>query len=64
MPENPPGLPAPLFDGMTELWFDDAASIGKVFDAESYLSIIRPDEEKFLELPACGFLISTENPVV
>lgn len=64
LPENPPGLPAPLFDGITELWFDDAESIGKVFEAKSYMEIIRPDEEKFLNLQGCSFLISTENEVI
>jgi len=59
-----PGLPAPEYDGITELWFDDVDSIWKVFSSERYLELIRPDEEKFLDLHGCGFLISTENPVI
>ncbi|WP_375419221.1 EthD domain-containing protein, partial [uncultured Hymenobacter sp.] len=49
-----PGLPAPAYDGTTELWFDSLEDIAKVFAAESYMRIIRPDEAKFLDLPGCG----------
>ena len=59
-----PGLPPPIFDGITELWFDDVEAIGKVFHDEKYMEIIRPDEEKFLDLAGCSFLISTEHQVI
>lgn len=59
-----PGLPPPIYDGITELWFDTVEDIAKVFTAESYMSTIRPDEEKFLDLHACSFLVSTENVVI
>ena len=59
-----PGLPPPYYDGITELWFDDVESIGKLFGSEDYLKIIRPDEEKLLDLATCGFLVSVENPVI
>jgi len=64
LPDNLPGLPKPLYDGITELWFDDVGSFGKVFGSERYMELIRPDEEKFLDLPGCSFLISTENEVI
>ena len=63
LPLDLPGLPAPAYDGTTELWFDSAEDISKVFGAESYLRLIRPDEAKFLDLPGCGFLVLAENPV-
>ncbi len=59
-----PGLPPPAYDGTTELWFDSVEDIGKVFTAESYMRLIRPDEAKFLDLVGCGFLVLAENPVV
>ena len=65
VPFSLPGLPPFAYDGTTELWFDTPEAIGKVFvfgDAE-YLRLIRPDEAKFLDLPGCGFLVLTENPV-
>ena len=58
-----PGLPAPEYDGITELWFDDVDAIGKVFNSKPYMEIIRPDEEKFLDMYSCSFLITIENPV-
>ncbi|RDC62421.1 EthD domain-containing protein [Adhaeribacter pallidiroseus] len=59
-----PGFPDTYYNGITELWFDDVASIGKVFGSTQYLAIVRPDEEKFLALNECGFLITTENHVM
>ena len=59
-----PGLPAPAYDGTTELWFDAVEDIAKVFASADYLRIIRPDEAKFLDLPGCGFLVLAENAVL
>lgn len=64
LPVSLPGLPTLTYDGITELWFDDAEAIAKVFTAESYMQLIRPDEEKFLDLEKCNFLITAENPVM
>ena len=61
---NLPGMPQPIYDGMTELWFDDMESIGKLFTAERYMQTIRPDEEKFIDLHGCSFIISTEYHVI
>ena len=63
-PVTLPGMPPPAYDGMTELWFDDIASIEKLFTAPRYMEVIRPDEEKFLDLQGCGFLVCTENQVI
>lgn len=64
LPLSLPGMPEAYFDDITDLWFDDVESIGKVFSSENYMQKIRPDEEKFLDLPKCGFLVSTENLVM
>ena len=64
LPVALPGMPPPAYEGTTELWFDTAEDIAKVFTAPSYMKIIRPDEEKFLNLPGCGFLVCTENQVI
>ena len=55
-----PSLPPMMFDGMTELWFDDVAGLEAVFTSESYMQTIRPDEAQFLDLQACEFVLSTE----
>jgi hypothetical protein len=58
-----PGMPPAKYDGMTELWFDDVAGIAAVFQDAEYMARVRPDEETFLDLPGCDFLVTTENPV-
>lgn len=63
LPVELPGLPAPAYDGTTELWFDTVEDIGKVFAAAEYLRLIRPDEARFLDLAGCGFLVLAENQV-
>ena len=59
-----PGLPDNKIDGSTELWFDDAAGLAGVFASPNYLATIRPDEEKFLDLVACGFLVGLETEII
>ena len=55
------GLSLVTFDGITELWFDDAAGLAAVFTADRYLATIRPDEAKFLDLNGCEFILSAET---
>ena len=62
--QPPSGLPDNHIDGSTELWFDDAAGISGLFASERYLATIRPDEEKFLDLHACEFLVGEEHEVI
>ena len=59
-----PGLPDNYIDGSTELWFDDVAAVAGVFASPNYLATIRPDEEEFLDLHACEFLLGTEHDVI
>lgn len=54
-----PGMPPPKYDGITELWFDDVAALGKCFSDDEYMAKIRPDEEAFLDLHGCDFLVTT-----
>lgn len=58
-----PGMPKTHFDGITELWFDDVDSLGRCFSDPEYMARIRPDEESFLDLHGCAFIVSTENVV-
>ena len=63
LPVNPPGLPAVKYDGVTELWFENPDALDALFSDAEYLARIRPDEEKFLDLHGCDFLVPQENPV-
>ena len=64
LPIAMPGLPIPEYDGTAELWFDDAQSMFDVFTANDYLETVRPAERKFLDLPACGVLISVAHRII
>lgn len=58
-----PGFPpatSPSYDGVAELWFDSVEAIGKAFAEPRYLEVIRPDEQKFLDLPNCSIFIVEE----
>ena len=63
VPADLPGLPPPRFDGITELWFDDADALARCFSDPEYLERIRPDEASFLDLHACEFVVSEETVV-
>jgi uncharacterized protein (TIGR02118 family) len=61
--EPVPGFPAPAsppFDGIAELWFDSVADVGRAFTEPRYVEIIRPDEQKFLDLPNCSICVVEE----
>lgn len=64
LPIELPGMPPCQYDGITELWFDDVDALGKCFSDPDYLACVRPDEASFLDLHACQFIISLENPVL
>ena len=59
-----PGMPPRRYDGITELWFENVEGLASLFQSKDYKEKIRPDEEKFLDLPGCQFLLSTENSVI
>ena len=63
IPAELPGMPPAKYDGITELWFDDVAALGRCFSDPEYLARVRPDEASFLDLPACDFVVSTEHVV-
>lgn len=52
------------YDGIVEFWFDNITDALRVFIDPIYLSRVRPDEHKFLELRKCDFVISKELPPI
>jgi uncharacterized protein (TIGR02118 family) len=51
------------FDGVAELWFDNAAAIKTAFEEPRYLELIRPDEVKFIDLEASMIFLTEEFPM-
>ncbi|MES2829801.1 MAG: EthD domain-containing protein [Bacteroidota bacterium] len=64
IPVSIPGFPEMYYDGITEIWFKDEASISMVFGAAEYLRLVRPDEEKFIAMDECSFLITKEFAII
>lgn len=64
IPAELPGMPPVKYDGITELWFDDVEALGRCFSDQEYLAVIRPDEESFLDLHGCDFIVSEQHVVV
>ncbi len=62
--EQFPGMPDYRIDGSTELWFDDVTGAAAVFTSVDYMAIIRPDEQKFLDLAGCEIFFGVEHEVV
>ena len=59
-----PGMPDFRIDGSTELWFDDLGGAVAVFTSPQYMALVRPDEEKFLDLPGCEIFFGIEHELI
>ena len=64
LPVELPGMPPAKYDGVTELWFNSIEDLASCFSDAEYLARVRPDEESFLDLHGCDFIVSTENTVL
>ena len=64
LPVELPGMPPAKYDGITELWFDSVDDLARCFSDPDYMARVRPDEESFLDLHGCDFIVSTENSVL
>jgi uncharacterized protein (TIGR02118 family) len=57
-----PGTASP-FDGIAEMWGDSIDDVRRALAEPRYLEVIRTDEEKFLDLPNCVFMVTEEVPM-
>jgi EthD domain len=57
-----PGAASP-FDGIAEMWGDSVDDVKRALAEPRYMEVIRPDEEKFLDLPHCVFMVTEEVPM-
>ncbi len=55
-----PGVVSSEFDGIAEMWGDSVDNVRRGLAEPAYLEVIRPDEEKFLDLPKCVFMVTEE----
>jgi uncharacterized protein (TIGR02118 family) len=59
-----PPQATPPYDGIAELWFDSVEQMQAAFAEPRYLEIIRPDEQRFIDLPNCVSFIVDDVPMV
>ncbi len=59
-----PPQATPAYDGIAELWFESTSEMQKAFAEPRYMEIIRPDEQKFIDLPNSVFFVVDEVPMV
>ena len=52
------------YDGIAELWFDDAAAVERAVSEPRYLEVIRADEHKFVDGERCVSYLSEELEVI
>lgn len=59
-----PPQTTPAYDGIAELWFESMSDMQKAFAEPRYMEIIRPDEQKFIDLPNSVFFVVDEVPMI
>lgn len=63
-PAGLPGVPATTFDAVVRLSFDSLDDLRSLFDSPGYQSVIRPDEQRFLDFTASEFYLTEEWAVI
>ena len=51
------------YDGIAEMWGDSLDDVRRALAEPRYMEVIRPDEEKFLDLANCVFIVTEEVPL-
>jgi uncharacterized protein (TIGR02118 family) len=59
-----PGYPAPAYDGLTEIWFDDWADHDAFFSSDNYTTLVQPDEANLVAKGSTGVMVTHETLVI
>ncbi len=59
-----PPQTTPPYDGIAELWFESVEQMQAAFTEPRYLEVIRPDEQRFLDLSGCVTFVVDDVPMV
>ena len=49
------------YDGVGEIWFDSREAMNAALSEPRYLAVMRPDEEKFIDLAGCLSFVASEH---
>jgi hypothetical protein len=56
--------PAPAYDGLTEIWFDDWADHDAFFSSDNYKTLVQPDEANLVRKGSTIVMVASETLVV
>ncbi|GAA3641512.1 hypothetical protein GCM10022223_71010 [Kineosporia mesophila] len=63
-PIEAPNYPAPTYDGLTEIWFDNWADHDAFFASDNYKTLVQPDEPTFVSFETSFSLVTEERTVI
>ncbi|MEP6928475.1 MAG: EthD domain-containing protein [Flavobacterium sp.] len=58
------GFPKPIYDGITDIYFDSMKDFNSFFSSANYLEKVNPDESNFITLNTVVALVSHETGVI
>lgn len=58
------GFPKPIYDGVTDIYFDSMQDFNSFFSSTNYLEKVNPDESNFITLNTVVALVSNETVVI
>lgn len=61
---QPPGLPKVECDAIVEFWFDSVAGMVATFSHPHYLTKVRPDEHRFMDMERSSLIVTHETIVI
>jgi uncharacterized protein (TIGR02118 family) len=56
--------PAPAYDGLTEIWFENWADHDAFFASENYKKLVQPDEATFIDMGSVAVMVTEERAVL
>lgn len=60
-PEEIIGFPHPMYDGITDIYFDSLEDFNTFFASKNYIEKVHPDEGNFIDLENVVVLVSKET---
>jgi uncharacterized protein (TIGR02118 family) len=58
------GFPKPIYDGITDIYFDSMQDFKSFFSSTNYLKKVNPDESNFITLNTVVALVSDETGII
>ncbi|MGO1669326.1 MAG: EthD domain-containing protein [Sphingobacterium sp.] len=63
-PVEVPGFPKPLYDGVTDIYFESMDDFNAFYASDNYKTKVHPDESNFIKLDEVVTLVTDEKVVV